>query len=201
MEEKRPGEYFPVEEDDRGTTILSSCDLNCLGFLDQLMDAGITSFKSEGRMKSPYYVATVTNAYRRRMDALRDGTATQAQLEALRRELDSVSHRTYSEGFYFGEMARHAPDDGTYEQGCTFVGVVKAALPGGRIRVEQRNRVRAGDVIEVVSPKHVGLSFVAANLADAEGQPIDAAVVPMTEFSMDAPEGVEAGDMLRIRKA
>ena len=199
MEEKRPGEFFPVEEDDRGMTILSSFDLNCIDFLDQLADAGIDSFKIEGRMKSPYYVATVVNAYRRRIDGLRNGTATPESVAMLRRELDAASHRSYASGFYFGEMKRHAPDDGTYAQDCTFVGVVKQRLPGGRIRVEQRNRVCAGDVIEVLSPNSLALSFTAANMTDDGGEPIDIAPRPMQVFDMDAPDGVGAGDLLRIR--
>ena len=192
MEEKRPGEFFPVEEDDRGTTLLSSFDLNCLDFLDQIAAAGVTSFKIEGRMKSPYYVATVVNAYRRRIDGSQS-------VEALQRELNAASHRAYAGGFYFGAMKKHAPDDGTYQQDCKFVGVVKAALPGGRVRVEQRNLIRTGDVIEVLSPNSFGVSFVAKNLTDPEGLPLEAAAVPMTRFDMDAPEGVEAGDILRIR--
>ena len=199
MEEKRPGEFFPVEEDDQGMTILSSFDLNCIDFLDQLADAGIDSFKIEGRMKSPYYVATVVNAYRRRIDGLRNGTATPESVAMLRRELDAASHRSYASGFYFGEMKRHAPDDGTYAQDCTFVGVVKQRLPGGRIRVEQRNRVCAGDVIEVLSPNSLALSFTAANMTDDGGEPIDIAPRPMQVFDMDAPDGVGAGDLLRIR--
>ena len=199
MEEKRPGEFFPVEEDENGTTVLSSFDMNCLDFIDQIAAAGVTSFKIEGRMKSPYYVATVTNAYRRRLDALCDGVDSPELLAKLRRELDAASHRAYASGFYFGEMKKHAPEDGTYLQDCAFVGVVLARLPGGRVRVEQRNRVRAGDVIEVLSPRALGLSFVAANMADADGAPIDCAAVPMSRFDMDAPEGVGAGDLLRIR--
>ena len=199
MEEKRPGEFFPVEEDDRGMTILSSCDLNCLDFLDQIAAAGVTSFKIEGRMKSPYYVATVVNAYRRRIDGLRDGAATPESVALLQRELDAVSHRAYASGFYFGEMRRHAPDDGPLQQDCAFVGVVRAALPGGRIRVEQRNRVREGDVIEVLSPHSLGLRFTAKNLTDPAGAPIPAATVPMSLFDMDAPETVSEGDLLRIR--
>ena len=185
MEEKRPGEFFPVEEDDRGTTILSSFDLNCLDFLDQIAAAGVTSFKIEGRMKSPYYVATVTNAYRRRIDGILDGTASPEQVALLQRELDAASHRAYASGFYFGEMKHHAPDDGSYTQDCTFVGVVKQILPGGRVRVEQRNRIRAGETLEVLSPNHLGLSFPAANITDGEGHPLDAATVPMTLFDMD----------------
>ena len=200
MEEKRPGEFFPVEEDARGTTILSSFDLSCLDFLDQIARAGVTAFKLEGRMKSPYYVATVTNAYRRRLDGILAGTATPESVARLRRELDAVSHRAYASGFYFGAMKKHAPDDGTYLSDCVFAGTVAKRLPGGRIRVELRNRFREGDALEVLSPNALGLSFAAANLADAQGAPVDAATVPMALYDLDAPDAVEAGDMLRVRK-
>ncbi len=199
MEEKRPGEYFPVEEDAGGTTLLSSYDLNGLGFLDQIMAAGVTSFKLEGRMKSPYYVATVTSAYRRRIDGILEGTATPEQVALLQRELNAASHRAYASGFYFGEMKKHAPDGGAYLSDCAFVGVVKERLPGGRLRVEVRNRIRAGETLEVLSPNHLGLSFPAANITDGEGHPLDAATVPMTLVDMDGAEGVEAGDYLRVR--
>ena len=199
MEEKRPGEYFPVEEDGNGTTILSSFDLNCLDFLDQIIDAGVTSFKLEGRMKSPFYVATVTNAYRRRIDGILGGTATPASIAALQGELNAASHRAYASGFYFGAMKKHAPDDGVYRQDCVFVGTVVKRLDGGRIRIALRNRFRAGDVIEVLSPNRLGLSFPAANITDADGTPLDEATVPMVLYDLDAPEGVEAGDFLRVR--
>ena len=199
MEEKRPGEFLPVEEDARGTTILSSFDLNCLDFLDRIAAAGVTSFKLEGRMKSPYYVATVTNAYRRRIDGMLSGDASDASLALLRRELDAASHRAYASGFYFGEMKNHAPDDGTYLSDCRFVGTVVARLPGGRIRVELRNRIGEGDALEVLSPNVLGLSFPAARIAGADGTPLPEATVPMALYDMDAPDIVEAGDMLRVR--
>ncbi len=201
MEQTRPGEYFPVEEDGGGTAILSSFDLNCLDFLDQIIAAGVTSLKIEGRMKSPYYVATVTNAYRRRIDSLLDGTATPESLAALQAELNAASHREYASGFYFGEMKRHAADGGAYRQDCVFTGVVTARLSGGRIRAELRNRIREGDVLEVLSPGSFGLKFTAAHLTDASGLPIGAAVVPGMPFDMDAPEDVRPGDLLRIRIA
>ena len=199
VEEKRPGEFFPVEEDEGGTTILSSFDMNCMGFLEQIVDAGVTSLKIEGRMKSPYYVATVTNAYRMRLDGMLGGTSSPEQTAALQRELDAVSHRAYATGFYFGEMKRHAPEDGTYLQDCAFIGTVVERLDDGRIRVELRNRFRAGDALEVVTPGRIGLGFVAQNITGPDGMPIDAATVPMEPFDMDAPADVGPGDMLRVR--
>ncbi len=201
MEEKRTGQFFPVEEDDRGTTILSSLDLCCIDFLDRIAAAGVTSFKIEGRMKSPYYVATVVNAYRKRLDALKTGNADDMQLALLRRELNAASHRPYSSGFYFGELKHHAPDEGAYLQDCTFVGVVRERLSGGRILFECRNRIREGDRVELLSPDSLGLSFVAGNIRSESGLPEPAAARPSEIYSMDCGCPAAPGDLLRIRTA
>ena len=201
MEEKRPGQFFPVEEDDRGTTILSSLDLCCIDFLDLIAAAGVTSFKIEGRMKSPYYVATVVNAYRKRLDALMTGTADDMQLALLRRELNAASHRPYSSGFYFGELKHHVPDEGAYLQDCTFVGVVRERLSGGRILFECRNRIREGDRVELLSPDSLGLSFVAGNIRSESGLPEPAAARPSESYSMDCGCPAAPGDLLRMRTA
>ena len=201
MEEKRPGQFFPVEEDDRGTTILSSLDLCCIDYLDRIAAAGVTSFKIEGRMKSPYYVATVVNAYRKRLDALKTGNADDMQLALLRRELNAASHRPYSSGFYFGELKHHAPDEGAYLQDCTFVGVVRERLSGGRILFECRNRIREGDRVEILSPDSLGLSFVAGNIRSESGLPESAAARPSEIYSMDCGCPAAPGDLLRIRTA
>ena len=201
MEEKRPGQFFPVEEDDRGTTILSSLDLCCIDFLDRIAAAGVSSFKIEGRMKSPYYIATVVNAYRKRLDALKAGTADDAQLALLRRELNAASHRPYSSGFYFGELKHHAPDEGAYLQDCTFVGVVRERLSGGRILFECRNRIREGDRVEILSPDSLGLSFVAGNIRNESGLPEPAAARPSKNYSMDCGCPIAPGDLMRIRTA
>ena len=200
MEEKRPGEYFPVEEDEQGMTILSSFDMNCLDFLDQIMDAGVTSFKLEGRMKSPYYVATVTNAYRKRIDGILDGSADAAQIALLQRELNAASHRPYASGFYFGEMKRHGSDDGSYLQDCNFVGVVRG-VEEGRIAVEVRNRIFEGDRIEILSPDSLNASFVARDILDNQGSAVRAATRPSEIYTMACDAPVSEGDLLRIRIA
>lgn len=199
MEEKRPGQFFPVEEDDKGMTILSSLDMNCLSFLDQIMKAGVVSFKIEGRMKSPYYVATAVNAYRKRINAILSGTATAEHTEMLQRELNAASHRPYSTGFYFGELKHHAPDEGAYLQDCTFVGVVREVLGNGRIRFEARNKINQGDRVEILSPDSLGLSFAAQNIANAEGIPEPAAARPSEIYEMDCDQPTAPGDLLRIR--
>jgi len=198
MEESRPGEYFPVVEDEEGTTIFSSFDMNCLDFLDQIMDAGVVSFKLEGRMKSPFYVATVTNAYRKRIDGILSGTADKAQVEMLQRELNAASHRPYASGFYFGAMKKHKPDDGVYLQDTNFVGVVRE-VQDGRIAVEVRNRIFEGDEIEILSPASLGESFTAREMVDNQGIAVNAASRPSEIYTMACGAKVEAGDLLRVR--
>ena len=200
MEESRPGEYFPVEEDERGMTILSSFDMNCLPFLEKIMDAGVVSFKIEGRMKSPFYVATVTNAYRKRIDGILNGTADKAQIDLLQRELNAASHRPYASGFYFGEMKHHKPDDGAYLQDTNFVGVVKE-VQGERITVEVRNRIFEGDRIEILSPDSLNESFVAEEMLDNEGIGVTAASRPSEIYTMKCKAKVSKSDLLRVRIA
>ena len=193
MEHNRPGEFFEVEQTDKGTAILSSYDLNCIEFLDELANAGVNSFKIEGRMKSPYYVATVVNAYRRAMD----GTAS---MKRLKNELNCASHRPYSSGFYYGEMKQHNPDDGgAYQQDCTFVGVVQECWDG-HIRVEQRNRFRIGDELEVLSPNSMGESFFVEELLDEDGYELMSASHPQQMVEMPCNLDLQYGDILRRRE-
>lgn len=197
MEETRPGEYFPVEEDARGMTILSSRDLCAVSFLDQLAAAGVTSFKIEGRMKSPYYVATVTNVYRRAMDTLSRGE--KPDVDALLRELGAASHRTFSRGFYFGEIPSESAADDGYAQDCIFAGVVRA-VENGRITFEQRNRVRSGDVLEVLTPGKEAQSFSVGTMTAPDGGLTDDARLPAGLYQVDVPFPLSPGDILRMRK-
>ena len=198
MEQSRPGEFFPVEEDERGMTILSSFDMNCLPFLDQIMDAGVVSFKIEGRMKSPFYVATITNAYRKRIDGILRGNPSKEEIALLQRELNAASHRPYASGFYFGEMKHHKPDDGSYLQDTNFVGVVKD-VQNGRIAVEVRNRIFEGDRIEILSPDSLNESFIVRDIADSEGVSVTAASRPSEIYTMACDARVAEGDLLRVR--
>ncbi|MDO4355163.1 MAG: U32 family peptidase [Clostridia bacterium] len=191
VEQTRPGEFFPVEETEGGTTLLSSYDLNALPFLDQLMDVGIHSFKIEGRMKSAYYVATVVNAYRHRLD----GTA---DVPALLAELDCASHRPYSSGFYFDELRRHKPDEGAYEQDCVFVGVVRQ-VSGREAEVEVRNKLNAGDALEVLSPASVGQKVRVEAMHASDGAPLERETRAGTVVRLTTDAPMRAGDFLRVR--
>lgn len=195
-EETRPGMYFPLEETEGGMALFSSRDLNAMAFLDRLVDIGIESFKIEGRMKSEYYCATVVNAYRMRLDAILEGRG--ADIAALERELDSVSHRPYSSGFYFSELVDVPGDGGEYERGCMYIANVDC-VEGGRARITLKNKFVQGETLEVLSPGHTGRAFTAANITDPEGVHYDAASVPTKVYEIDIPDGVSPGDMLRRR--
>lgn len=189
VEQTRPNVFLPIIEDERGSAILSSHDMNCLSILDQIADAGICSFKIEGRMKSPYYVATVTNAYRHAIDKTGD-------TDMLLRELETISHRPYADGFYFGEVKKNHNNSGAYTSSHIFVGVVKEALGGGLYRVEERNKFSKGETIEVLSPHTVGLSFTVQHILEDDA-PVDSANKPMKDYVISCPHTLHAGDFLR----
>lgn len=191
VEQKRPDEYFEVEEYGESSAILSSHDLNCIDFIDRIADAGVCSFKIEGRMKTAYYVATVVNAYRRRLDGCED-------IAALQRELESVSHRPFSSGFYFGETVKGHNNDGLYRSGCKFAGVVVGRTEGGYL-VQQRNRFRTGDILEIVSPDSLGDSFRVGEMLSSAGEPIDDAKLVAEVVTVRTDHSLSVGDLLRLR--
>ena len=143
-------------------------------------------------MKSPYYVATVVNAYRHYMD----GTATLEECDA---ELDCASHRPYASGFYFGE-AKNAPNnDGLYHQTCSFIAIVLEDLGGGRYLVEQRNRFEKGDRLEILSPSSVGLSFEVGTIVGEDGEERETAHLVQEKVTVFCPHELKPGDILRKR--
>lgn len=192
VEEKRPFESYEAEEDENGTTILSSRDLRTVEFIDELKSAGISSFKIEGRMKSPYYVATVTNAYRRAID----GTA---DTDTLISELDSASHREYSSGFYYGRIKKEPPSHDGYTQDCVFTAVVKEGRRGRLYELEQRNRFAVGNTLELLSPDSMGVKFALEYMENADGEQISEALHPMERVYIECPAELKPGDILRTR--
>lgn len=192
LEMKRPNEFFPLEQSENGLAILSSRDLCCVGFLDKLASAGISSYKIEGRMKSEYYVASVANAYRHAID----GTAP---LDALERELAAVSHRPYCSGFYFGPIEDYPLESSAYIHECTFAAAALEDAADGSVKVEQRDYFKLGDTLEVVRPSHIGESFTLTELRDENGLPRNAANHPKEVLYINCPLPLQAGDMLRTR--
>ena len=186
MEEKRPGQYFPVFEEDEGTYILNAKDLCMIEYIDKLVEAGVTSLKIEGRAKSSYYVGVVTNAYRCAVDSyLR--TPDSWQLDPwLLDEVRKVSHRDYSTGFYFGRPEQGQRYEGAgYIRNCDIVALVDR-VEDGRIYCTQKNKFLDGDTLELLCPGEKPVSFVISGMTDGEGNPIADTRHPAMAFSFPA---------------
>ena len=185
MEEKRPGEYFKVEESDNGMAILSSKELCCVDILEDLANAGVVSFKVEGRMRTPFYVGTVANAYKNLMN----GIITPDQARA---ELDTVSHRPFCTGFYEGDISQIAPDDQGYIRDWSFIGSVIDDQT-----ILTRNAFNVGDELEVLTPGNLGKKFVVEHIENDEGESLQRSASPMKEIKTNLPKGVLKGDIIR----
>ena len=186
MEEKRPGEYFPVFEDEKGTYILNSRDMCMIDHLDAVMDAGIDCLKIEGRAKSGYYAAIVTGAYRHVLD---DAAAGRPVDPAWRDEVEHVSHRPYSTGFYFGEPGQYTAN-GRYIRDWQICAVVEACTPEGLATLSLRNKFAAGDTVEVVGPDSKPFSMVVPPMEDLEGSALLEPKTPQSRFTMRLPRPV-----------
>lgn len=203
MEEKRPGEYFPVEENERGTFIFNSKDLCTIEHIPELIKSGITSLKIEGRVKTSFYVATVVGAYRREIDRyLADPEGYTFNPEELT-ELCKVSHRPYTTGFYFTKPGADAQvyETSSYIRDYELIGIVRGYdAKTGRMTVTQRNRFFEGDEIEILQPMKPYLKAVVKNMKNDEGEPISAAPHPEQIVTMDMDRAVAEGALIRKRK-
>ena len=176
MEEKRPGEYMPVFENERGTFIFNSKDLCMIEHIPQLIDSGITSFKIEGRVKNELYVATVVKAYRQAIDAYFENPENYTVDKEILNELEKVSHREYTSGFYFGKPTEEQQlyTSNTYIQEYGIVGVVRSWDKESKTAViEQRNKFEQGDTLEVLTPVGENFTITASDMKDENGEPID----------------------------
>jgi len=200
VEEKRPGEYMPVFENERGTYIFNSKDLCLIGHIPEIIGSGITSLKIEGRMKSSYYVATVIKAYREALDAYTADPANYRYDKIWIEEMSKASHREYTTGFYLGKPTGKDQiyESGAYIREYDFVGMVMSYdAASGIALIEQRNRFAIGEELEVVPPKGPYRVQRVTSMKNADGVEIDVAPHPqMTVYmKMDAP--VEPYTMLR----
>ena len=193
MEEKRPGEYFPVFEDEKGTYILNSRDMCTIDHLKDLMDAGIDCIKIEGRAKSAYYAAVVTGAYRHAIDDICAGREIDP---VWRDEVEHISHRVYSTGFYYGHPGQYT-ENSRYIREWQICAKVESCDENGLALCSLNNKFKAGDPLEVVGPDTRPFPIVAQNMADAEGNPIQEARTPQMKFTMQLPKPVPAMSMIR----
>ena len=203
VEEQRPGEYYPVEEDERGTYILNSKDLCLIGHIPQLIDAGISSFKIEGRMKSAFYVAVVVSAYRKAIDGYIASPESWEFRQEWMDELCKVSHREFTTGFYFHKPSNQDQNYRTsqYTRDYSFTGLVKSYdEKTGLATVEQRNKMVLGDEIEVFGPATDFFTQKLTEMYDEEGNLIEAAPHPQQILKIRTEKPVKPFFMLRKRK-
>ena len=193
MEEKRPGEYFPVFEDEKGTYIMNSRDMCMIDHLDDLMDAGVDCIKLEGRAKSAYYAAIVTGAYRHCIDAVANG---QPLDPVWRNEVDHISHRIYSTGFYYGQPGQYTKTS-RYIREWQIVAMVESCDETGLAKCSLRNKFRKGDILECVGPDTRPFEVIPEEMETPEGAPLEEPKTPQMEFYLRLPKQVPAYSILR----
>ena len=193
MEEKRPGEYFPVFEDEKGTYIMNSRDMCMIDHLQELMDAGVDCIKIEGRAKSAYYSAIVTGAYRHVIDDLLAGREPDpVWLD----EVNHVSHRFYSTGFYFGEPGQYTSHS-RYLREWQICAIVRECDESGNALLTLNNKFSVGDTVEVVGPDLKPFSFTVPAMQDMDGNPLEEARHPQMQFRLKFPYRVPPMSFVR----
>ena len=185
VEETRPGEYMPVYENERGTYIFNSKDLCMIEHIPELIDAGIDSFKIEGRMKTALYVATVARTYRKAIDDFKkDPELYRQNMEWYKEEIGKCTYREFTTGFYFGKPGADAQiyDNNTYVKNFTYLGTVENVDERGFAKIEQKNKFSVGEMIEIMKPDGRNLQVEVKGIYDAEGQAQESAPHPKQEI-------------------
>lgn len=203
MEESRPGEYFPVYENERGTYIFNSGDLCMIGHIPELIDAGIDSFKVEGRMKTALYVATVARTYRKAIDDYLSGEENyRGNMDWYLHEIGKCTYRKFNTGFYFGRPTEESQiyDNSTYISEAVYLGIVDAAEENGLISIEQRNKFCVGDGIEIMKPDGRDIAARVERILDEDGQDMESAPHAKQKLKVQLSEPAEKYDLLRMRK-
>ena len=207
-EEQRPGEYMPVEETDRGTFIFNSKDLCMIEHIPEMIEAGINSFKIEGRMKTALYVATVARTYRRAIDDYCESVELyKDNLEWYKSEIGKCTYRQFTTGFYFGKPDENTQiyDNNTYIVESVFLGMIEEVDPSGRIKLTQKNKFCVGDTIEVMKPDGKNISVTVEKIESEDGISQESAPhacqIIFVTLKNNAPAATtpvwEAGDLLR----
>ena len=200
VEETRPGEYMPVEENERGTYIFNSRDLCMIDHIPELVDAGIDSFKVEGRMKTALYVATVARAYRHAIDDFfEDPGKYREKLQWYKDEVGKCTHRTFTTGFFFGKPGSDAQiyDSSTYVKDYTYFGFVDGCNEKGMYRLSQRNKFSVGDKLTAIRPDGTDLEFTVLSMEDEAGAEMESCPHPKQIFYIRTDEVLRNGDIIR----
>ena len=193
MEEKRPGEYFPVFEDEKGTYIMNSRDMCMIDHLEDLMAAGVDCLKIEGRAKSAYYAAIVTGAYRHCLDAVAAGEPLDP---VWRDEVGHISHRHYSTGFFYGQPGQYF-EDARYLRDWQICAVVTDCTPDGVATMSLRNKFAAGDTVEIVGPDTKPFTITVPAMRGPEGEVLLEPKTPQMTFTMELPQAVPPMSFIR----
>ncbi|MCD8069721.1 MAG: U32 family peptidase [Lachnospiraceae bacterium] len=202
MEEKRPGEYFPVEENERGTYIFNSKDLCMIGHIPELCEAGIDSFKIEGRMKTALYVATVTRAYRRALDDyFTDPALYEKNRDWYQAEVEKCTHRLYATGFFFGKPSAETQiyESSTYVNNTVYLGTV-LEIRNGLARITQKNKFCTGDEIEVIKPDGRNIPVKVDAMYDEAAKPVESCPHSRQTIWLQLSQEAERYDILRTHR-
>ena len=202
MEESRPGQYMPVYENERGTYIFNSKDLCMIEHIPELMEAGIDSFKIEGRMKTALYVATVARTYRLAIDDfIKSPEYYRERIPFYKEEIAKCTYRQYTTGFFFGKPDENTQiyDSNTYNKEYTYLGIVQVQ-EDNRYLIEQRNKFLVGEEIEVMKPDGRNISVVVKGITDEKGVPMDSAPHPKQKLYIDLGIELENFDILRRKE-
>ena len=200
MEENRPGEYLPVEENERGTYIFNSKDLCMIEHIPELVEAGVDSFKIEGRMKTALYVAVVARTYRQALDDyFEDPEKYRANIPRYQAEIAKCTYRQFTTGFFFGKPTHETQiyDHNTYTKGATYLGRIQEVTPEGEVLFEQKNKFSVGDTIEVMKQKGENQQVKVLAMTNSAGQAVESCPHPGEIIRMKVDGALLAGEIMR----
>ena len=200
VEETRPGEYMPVEENERGTYIFNSKDLCMIEHIPDLIAAGIDSLKVEGRMKTALYVATVARTYRKALDDFRESPETyQDNMDWYRDQISNCTYRQFTTGFFYGKPDETSQiyDSNTYVKEYTYLGIVGGTNEDGLCSIEQRNKFSVGEQIEIMKPDGRDVKTAVTAIYDEDGNPMESAPHPKQKLWVALDKKAEKNDLLR----
>ena len=203
MEESRPGEYFPVYENERGTFIFNSKDLCMIEHIPDLINAGIDSFKIEGRMKTALYVATVARTYRKAIDDyLKDPALYEENMSWYQEQISNCTYRQFTTGFFYGKPTQEAQiyDNNTYIKEYTYLGIVGETNEEGKYCISQRNKFSVGEQIEVMKPNGDNIEATVKSIQDEEGNQMESAPHPKQILYIDLGIKLDRYDILRRKE-